>query len=62
MAGPVSTIKTHAKSYVVLVPGDKKKNAVANELSQVFNVVVDEILSLLPSGEFAIVKKVGFKE
>lgn len=62
MAGPVSAVKMHSDKYVILVPGEKKKNAIANELSKLFNVAVDEILSLLPSGEFAIVKKIGFKE
>jgi hypothetical protein len=62
MAGPVSAVKMHSDRYVILVPGDKKKNVTANELSKLFNVAVDEILSLLPSGEFAVVKKVGFSE
>ncbi len=62
MAGPVEAVSAQARSYVVLAPGNIKKNAMANELSKLFNVAVDEILSLLPSGEFTIVDKVGFKE
>jgi predicted ribosome quality control (RQC) complex YloA/Tae2 family protein len=62
MAGPVSPVRAHAKRYVVLVPGDVKKNIMAKELSELFNVVVDEVLSVLPSGEFELVEKIGFKQ
>ncbi len=61
MAGPLSAISAHSRSYVVLAPGNIKKNAMAKELSDLFNIVVDDILSILPSGEFALVKKVGIK-
>lgn len=62
MAGPVKTVKAQMKKYVVLVPGDVKKNTMAKELSELFNVVVDDLLSVLPSGEFTLLKKVGFKQ
>jgi len=62
MAGPVETIKVFSKSYVILAPGNEKKNVIANELGKLFNVVVDDILTILPSGGFTIVKKVGLKD
>ncbi len=61
MSGPLEAIKTHSTKYILLVPGDIKKNVMANELAKLFNVAVDDILSILPSGEFTIVDKVGFK-
>ena len=62
MAGPVESISALTSKYVILRPGNIKKNDTANELSSLFNVAVDDILSLLPSGEFAVVDKVGFKD
>jgi len=62
MAGPVETIKVFSKSYVILAPGNEKKNVIANELSKLFNVVVDDILTILPSGGFTIVEKLGLKD
>ncbi|WP_455393045.1 ribosome rescue protein RqcH [[Eubacterium] cellulosolvens] len=60
MAGPVEAVKTYANRYVVLAPGNIKKNEMAKELSKLFNISVDDVLSILPSGEFTLVKKVGF--
>jgi predicted ribosome quality control (RQC) complex YloA/Tae2 family protein len=61
ISGPISAIKNHSKKYVVLQPGTEKKNTTANELSKIFNVSVDDILGLLPSGEFTIIEEVGIK-
>lgn len=60
MAGPIQAVKMLAGKYIILAPGDIKKSDIANKLSDIFNVVVDEILSLLPSGEFAILQQVGY--
>ena len=60
MAGPIQALKKHAVKYFVLAPGNIKKSDIANKLSDTFNIVVDEILSLLPSGEFAILEQIGF--
>jgi predicted ribosome quality control (RQC) complex YloA/Tae2 family protein len=62
MAGPKETLKAHSEKYVILVPGDVKKNLMANELSKLFNVSVDDILGLLPGGEFTLIEKVGFQD
>jgi predicted ribosome quality control (RQC) complex YloA/Tae2 family protein len=62
MAGPVQGVKIRAKKYVILVPGNIKKNEMANQLSKLFNVAVDDILSILPSGEFHVVDKLGFPD
>ena len=62
MAGPVQAVKAYAKRYVILAPGTIKKNQMANELSKMFNVAVDDILSILPGGDFVVVDKVGFSD
>jgi predicted ribosome quality control (RQC) complex YloA/Tae2 family protein len=62
MAGPLEAIKKHTEKFIVLAPGDEKKNQTAKKLSELLNISVDDILSALPSGGFAIIKKVGFKE
>ena len=61
MAGPVDAIKGQCERYVILVPGDVKKNSMAKELSELFNVAIENVLSTLPAGEFKLIDKVGFR-
>jgi predicted ribosome quality control (RQC) complex YloA/Tae2 family protein len=61
MSGPLSSIQALSKAYVILAPGNIKKNIVAKELSKLFNISIDEILGLLPSGEFIVLEKVGLR-
>ena len=62
LAGPVTAVKAHSTKYVILVPGESKKNVMAKKLSELFNVAIDDLLSVLPAGGFTLVEKVGFKE
>ncbi len=62
MAGPINAVKVIAQKYVILVPGDVKKNSIAKQLSELFEVANEDVLSILPSGEFEIIEKVGFEE
>ncbi|MFQ6060375.1 MAG: ribosome rescue protein RqcH [Thermoplasmata archaeon] len=57
MCGPRSAVECQSKRVVILRPGETRKEMVAKELSQFFNVPVDEIVSILPPGGFEIVEK-----
>jgi len=59
MCGPVTAVKKHSKRYVVLNPGDIKKNDVARKLSKVFDVNIDVIDRVLPPGGAAITESEG---
>jgi hypothetical protein len=45
--------------YVELIPGDMKKEKVAKKLAEFFEIPEDYIKSILPSGEFRIIKMQG---
>jgi len=59
MCGPVSSIKKHSERYIVLNPGDIKKNDMAKKLSKVFNVSVESVDRVLPPGGITIINTVG---
>jgi hypothetical protein len=61
IAGPVEAVKKQSKRYVILVPGRIKKNIISKELSELFHIIVDDILSVLPGGDFDLVSKYGFE-
>jgi predicted ribosome quality control (RQC) complex YloA/Tae2 family protein len=44
MGGPVSAVQSHSKKYVIIEPGDVKKNEFANAIAKVFNAAQEEIL------------------
>jgi hypothetical protein len=62
MAGPLDAVKKHSKKYIILAPGEDKKNQTAKKLSALFNVSIDDVLSTLPSGGFTILEEVGFND
>ncbi|UCD92325.1 MAG: NFACT family protein [Methanobacteriota archaeon] len=55
MCGPIAAVETQSKRSVVLRPGDTKKEDIAKELSQTFQVPVDEIARILPPGGVEVV-------
>ncbi len=59
MAAPVSAIRKHSRRYVVIRPGDIDKNEFARKMADTFNVPIEEIQSILPPGDVAIVEQVG---
>lgn len=61
MCGPVSAVKKLSKKYVVLVPGDTTKIDMAKRLSKIFDVNVDEVDRVMPSGGSKIIDNVGVK-
>ena len=61
MGGPVSAVKKIAEKYVILVPGDIKKNVMAHKLAKAFDVSVDNVDRVLPPGGVTVVETVGFE-
>jgi predicted ribosome quality control (RQC) complex YloA/Tae2 family protein len=61
MCGPVDAVKNLTGKYVVISPGDVKKSDLAHRLVKVFDVSVDSIDKVLPSGGVTIVETVGFR-
>lgn len=61
MCGPVSSVKKLSKKYVVLVPGETTKIDIAKRLSKIFDVNVDEVDRVIPSGGSKIIDNVGVK-
>ena len=59
MGGPVSAVAARAQRYVVLEPGDSPTNQVANRLSEVFGVNVEEVQAVMPPAGVRIVERVG---
>lgn len=52
MCGPRSAVESQSKRFILMVPGDTKKDSVVKELSQVFQVPLEEIARILPPGGF----------
>ena len=61
MGGPVVSVATRAKQYAILSPGVTKKSVIAQKLAKVFDVSTDAVEKVLPPGELAVVKTVGFE-
>lgn len=59
MCGPERAIKACSKKFVIIRPGEKNKDAVAKQLSDVFEVPIEEIQSVMPPGDVEIVEQVG---
>ncbi len=55
MSGPVSAIKKHSQQAIILVPGKEKKSEIAKEISFKLKINIDEIMSILPSGDSKII-------
>ena len=54
MGGPPSAVKKWASAWVIVMPGDRKKDEVANELAKKFSVSVEKIQKALPPGNVKI--------
>lgn len=57
MCGPTGAVESQSKRYMILGPGEIKKEDIAKELSQTFQVPVDELTRILPPGGLEIVQK-----
>jgi len=61
MGGPVEAVKKKASKYIVLIPGEIKKNVIAHKLARALDAPVDQIDRVLPAGGVNIVETVGFE-
>ena len=56
MGGPYSAVKAHCKTVVRVEQGDKKPSDIAKQIAKKIDADVDEIVRVLPSGEFRFVR------
>jgi predicted ribosome quality control (RQC) complex YloA/Tae2 family protein len=56
MSGPLESVRTHCKKYLVLIQGDEKASAIAKKIQHCIAGAVDDIIRALPGGEFKIKK------
>ena len=61
MGGPIESVKTRSNKYIILTSGSIKKSAIANKLTEIFNVSEQTIERVLPPGELKVVKTIGFE-
>jgi hypothetical protein len=59
MGGPINNIKNQSKRYVIIKPGNIKKNVIANIIAEKFKTSTDVIMKILPPGNIAIVDSFG---
>lgn len=61
MGGPIEAVKKRSSKYIVIIPGEIKKNIIANKLAQIFNTSIDQINRILPPGGVTVVNTIGFE-
>ncbi len=59
MCGAVNAVKSKTKKYVIIVPGDMKKEEFAKKLAQVFHEDIDTLLKILPPGKIRVEETKG---
>jgi len=59
MAGPERAVKAKSTRYVMFRPGRIDKNDFAKKLANVFEVPVEEVLSVLPPGDIDVIEAHG---
>lgn len=52
MCGPISSVSVHCKAYVTILQGDEKKSDFAKKIVHKIGGSLDEVMHLLPAGEF----------
>ena len=57
MCGPVSAVRKKSDGYVVIEPGDIKKDAFAKKVAKEFDVSVEEASKILPPGKIRILER-----
>ena len=60
MCGPVSSVKTHCKKYIVFQPGDVKKIEYVKKIAKVFDVDTYIIDRAIPAGGATTTETIGF--
>ncbi len=61
MCGPVDAVKSKTNRYIVIAPGDLKKEAFAKKIAKIFGEDVDSLLKILPPGKIGIEEIRGIK-
>ena len=59
MCGPEGAVRALSKRFATIRPGERDKNAFAKQLSDLFQVPIEEIQSILPPGDVDIIDQVG---
>ena len=59
MGGPVDALRTGSKRFVVLRPGSGDRNALSKRLSDLFEVPIEEVQSIMPPGDVEVIEQVG---
>ena len=59
VGGAVEAIKSKSEKYLIIEPGDLKKNKIAKKLAKDFQVKIEDILKALPPGDIQIIEKKG---
>jgi NFACT protein RNA binding domain len=59
MCAPEKSMRASSTRFVLIKPGEKDKNAIAKKLSDIFEVPIEELQSILPPGDVEIVEQVG---
>ena len=60
MCGAVNSILSRCDRYIIIEPGDIKKNDFAKEIAGIFNIPVEDALKILPPGSVRISEKRGY--
>lgn len=56
MCGPVESVRKNCKEYFVLIQGSDKPSDIAKKLKKRYEIDLDEIIRILPSGNIKIVQ------
>ncbi|MEM0485258.1 MAG: ribosome rescue protein RqcH [Thermoplasmata archaeon] len=56
MAGPIDAIKSKTSKYLVIIPGETKKEELAKIISEKFNWPLDDVMAILPPGSGKIME------
>ena len=59
MCAPPDSIKVRTSRYILIEPGNTKKDDFAKEISKVYGIAVEEALRILPPGRIRIVGRRG---
>jgi hypothetical protein len=59
MCGPEGAVRARCSRYVMIIPGGMDKDGFAKRLSDLFEVPIEEIQSILPPGDVDIVEQTG---
>ncbi len=59
MCAPPDSVRVRASKYILIEPGDIKKDEFAKEISRIYGISVEEALRILPPGRIRVVERKG---